>query len=81
MSSLVFVKVSASLNDLIYTVNYSPLTRNISDLDLMKEIERLYFSVSNNIIELNYSNTEQEVEFHKSDFIIKLKGTICYYIK
>ena len=65
MSSLVFVRVNTSLNDLVYTTNYSPLTRNISELDLFKEIDRLHFTILNSQIELHYSNTEQEVEFHK----------------
>lgn len=43
-----------------------------------KEIDRLRFAINYNTLELKYSNNQDEINFHKDDYVIKLKGTSVF---
>ena len=45
------------------------------NINIENEAERLYFSCNKGILELNYCRRREDIEFHKKNIVIKLKGS------
>lgn len=78
MNSLVWIILTIATQEKLYETSFSPLTRNIAELDFVKEVDRLRFDVVNNKLELKFSNTPEEISFYKLHYVIKLKGTSVF---
>lgn len=67
--------MSISDEDKKYTVNFSPLTKNIAELNFAKEAERLHFEMESNKLVLRYSTDIDELAFNQLNYVVELKGT------
>ena len=69
------VSATSSPNSGTHYITFPPLTRNISDLDFEKEVQRLHFIVEDCQIKLKSCPDDSEIDFYKNDVVVKLKGT------